>query len=1329
MMSQERVDHPQERRLVTVLFADLVGYTSVSETRDPELIQAILSLCFDRLSTEIKRFGGYVDKVVGDEIMALFGAPKAQEDDAGKAVAAALAMKRALEELTPQLTDRLGQGLSMRIGLNTGLVVTGAVGPGGYTVTGDAVNVAARLEKAAEPGAVLVGEMTRRLARRQFRWGDRQEFAVKGRTEAVACYCVETLAAAPVRLVPAPSDTPFVGREQHLQRIAELWSAVKAGPARVLHIGGEAGIGKTRLLAHHFATAGTPPQQVIYTRADTPPRTFGPLLQLLPSLQENLAPSFRERIEALARAHELADAPEVERDWLVEGLAEVIEALARNGPVALVLDDLHRADSATVDVVEKLLPRLAALPVLTLLLRQPKGRRLHGLPAADSITLEPLTEEQARVLVLAIAPDLSEERALDIVSQAGGNPLYIELLATAAAVSDGGRLPESIETAVVAHVDELDETSRQVLREASVFGQSFYEEPLKLATTVSERLYESLAQLCDVGLLDELSGVEHRGYQFRHSVVQQALYEGLLRRERAELHLRAAESLELVREEGMEVEPEQMAFHYREAGHTERAAAYYLAAGERADQLQAPSEAKSHRRAANRLLNMASLAGLYTAHRRPAGSTRAAAAALQALLALALVLPEFLLFATRRPQPNLLTLGLPFEVIDFNLSSVLLAVALGGLPLLLAGIVFAHLAVPVLMRRIVPPSVLIGVALGGWLLGLLSVLVGYGALAGLLRFNALDRLSSMYVGAATLRVLLGDYSLPLAVVFGTLVVAVAWTVLLRLQARGWARLRRAALGPKEIEEGRRWAALRQLGLLDAGGGVLVVALLACYQYGALPNSEARAGLQGGLFAGLMAVSSAVTIAGFLAASLAGRRLRAKTAAYQLGFFGFEVPLIMAIAFGLVAWFGMRQAVIVSANDVDTPGNIESFSRLIKLFPDVSMAYYLRGERYLAESDFEHAHADLDRAIELDGDFAASYLARGRVLIQEDDLESAVADGSRLVELRPDHPAGYAIRAWAEAKQGDVSASAEDFNMATRPLPADAEAWDAYFVRCLALAAVKDYERAEPDCLRVLELNPDHIVSLDQLALMAFNQGEYEEGVQYESRLLGVQTRSSTAWLNRGTAYRVMGRYEEAEADLTQAIELDADSTLAYSNRAIARLYLDLKAEALADANRAVELDESELYTRLYVARYSGEYEIAIKDATRLLELEGDPTAYLLSARGAAYVDSGQVERGLEDLNNALELDPHYTAGFDRRGYTYSLLGDYERAEADLDEALRGLATLPPEARAELHYHWALLFKAQGQLENARAEIDEARKLVEVPDVRRAIEELSRSLEG
>jgi tetratricopeptide (TPR) repeat protein len=234
-----------------------------------------------------------------------------------------------------------------------------------------------------------------------------------------------------------------------------------------------------------------------------------------------------------------------------------------------------------------------------------------------------------------------------------------------------------------------------------------------------------------------------------------------------------------------------------------------------------------------------------------------------------------------------------------------------------------------------------------------------------------------------------------------------------------------------------------------------------------------------------------------------------------------------------------------------------------------------------------------------------------------------------------------------------------------------------------------------------ELNRDHIVSLDQLALIAFEKGDFELGIEYTTRILAIQPDNAAAWLNRGTGYRVAGHYPEAEADLTRAIELQPDNTLAYSERAISRLYLDLKDDALADANKAVELDESQLYTRLFVARYSGQFGIAVADASVLLEREG-VTPYLLSSRGLAYVELGQFEPGMADLNATLEAEPQYSAGYDRRGYAYTLLEDYERAEADLDQALEGFAGLPPQARAELHYHRALLFKAQGELETARA---------------------------
>jgi hypothetical protein len=232
----------------------------------------------------------------------------------------------------------------------------------------------------------------------------------------------------------------------------------------------------------------------------------------------------------------------------------------------------------------------------------------------------------------------------------------------------------------------------------------------------------------------------------------------------------------------------------------------------------------------------------------------------QTVFALALVLPIFLLFAGRRPKPDLLTLGLPFEVIDVNLSSVLLAIAIGGLPLLLAGIVFAHVAAPLLMRRKVPLITLGAAAVGGWFLGLLSVIIGYGALVGLLRLNALDRVSSMYVGATTLRLLLGDYSLVLVAALGILVVSVTWTLLLRLQARGWKRLRRVPLKPQTTRKavvGRR-----------CGGGTTVWwsrsayrCLVGLLSNGIAMNGSSQTPLQSMWFAGAIVASCAVLVSG------------------------------------------------------------------------------------------------------------------------------------------------------------------------------------------------------------------------------------------------------------------------------------------------------------------------------------------------------------------------------------------------------------------------------------------------------------------------------------
>jgi tetratricopeptide (TPR) repeat protein len=636
------------------------------------------------------------------------------------------------------------------------------------------------------------------------------------------------------------------------------------------------------------------------------------------------------------------------------------------------------------------------------------------------------------------------------------------------------------------------------------------------------------------------------------------------------------------------------------------------------------------------------------------------------------------------------------------------------------------------MRRRAGWLVLLASVLFGWSLALFSVLVAFAALIGLMRLDLLDRLASIYVGAATLRTLLGDYTLLLLVLIGTLVVAAGWTAFFRLQALSWARARRSTVTPRQLDEGRRWAALRQVGLLlvvAAAGSVLGLLALAL---GLMPDGDA-----GGAGWALMAGFAFVAVIGLALYAWSRRRLQSAAPGYRGGLLGFEMPLLAALAFGLVAWFGMREAVIVSANNVDTPGSLAPFDRAVDLFPDFGLAFYLRGERYLARHGVTQDDADLvaaldnfTRAAELDGDFPATYLARGRVLVALGRYDEAIADADRLIELRPEHPGGYAVRALARAETGDLTGAGEDIAVATRPLPPDARGWDAHFIRCLALAAVERTDEAKEACSRVLEINPDQLVALDTLVLIAGDEGDYDAALGYADRALAISPDNARMWVNRGFIQRTLGNWEAADADLSRAIEIDPEDPRAYQDRAVVRLYLDRVAEALADADAGVLLDPSLYYTRLYVARYAGEHERAIADATNIIGAEGADSPnlpYLYSARGLARVEAGDASAGMQDLDEALRIDPEQAAIYDRRGYARYLLGDYAGAESDFNSGILRIGPLTPQGRAELYYHRALVLSATGRAAAAQTDLEEAAASVEIPLVRRQIDELQRNL--
>jgi tetratricopeptide (TPR) repeat protein len=359
----------------------------------------------------------------------------------------------------------------------------------------------------------------------------------------------------------------------------------------------------------------------------------------------------------------------------------------------------------------------------------------------------------------------------------------------------------------------------------------------------------------------------------------------------------------------------------------------------------------------------------------------------------------------------------------------------------------------------------------------------------------------------------------------------------------------------------------------------------------------------------------------------------------------------------------------------------------------------------------------------------------------------------VIELRPEHPAGYAIRAWARSELGDAAGALEDVQHILQPLPKNARAWDAYFVRCLALAKIGRVDEAEADCKQALKLNPGHIVSLDQLALIALTRGSietdkakadayYQEGIDYTTQILKVKKENAIAWANRGEAYSNLGNYEQAEADLTTAIELDPTYARAFIERGYARVFLDKPADALADEGQAVAIYQQDpkafeergqevavLYaTRLFVTLYAGEYQTAVQDATTLVD-QGSETPWVLSMRGQAHLELGELDAGVADLNRALVLDPEFTLALARRGYGAFLQGDLDRAQIDLDDAATRVATLGEQEEAELHYHRALLYQARQQLAQAQSEVTAAINLVQVPSARRAMEALQVALGG
>ena len=641
-----------ERRLVSVLFADLVGFTSASEDRDAEETRELLTRYFDTTRQIIERYGGTVEKFIGDAVMAVWGAPIAQEDDAERAVRAALDLVAGVSVLGQELgsTD-----LRARAGVLTGeaAVTVGADGQG--MVAGDLVNTASRVQSAAEPGTVLVGEATKRASEAAIAYEDTGTHELKGKAEPVQLWRASRVVGSrggEGRSVGL--EAPFVGRDREFRLVKDLFHAAADDKrASLVAVVGVAGIGKSRLawevekyldglvedvwwhrgrcLSYGDGVAYWALAEMVRMRAriaeDDPPDEA--LAKLRAAIEEQV-PDAEEREWVEPRLQHLlglTDRVAPDQEDLHSAWRLFFERMAETGPVVLLFEDLHWADAGLLDFIEYLLDWSRSHPIYVLTLSRPELGDRHPtfgtrIRSSTALTLDPLDDEAMDSLLQGLVPGLPEELRATIRGRADGVPLYavetVRMLLDRNLLEPEGdgykvsgsvdklEVPETLHALIAARLDGLDATERRVLEDAAVLGKTFATRGLAvLSGTAESDLEPLLASLVRKELLTvqtDPRSPERGQYGFLQALVQRVAYETLARKERKARHLAAATYFE--REAGLEPDEiaEVIAAHYLDAYATDpegddaaevkgHAREWLCRAGERAAALAAPQDA------------------------------------------------------------------------------------------------------------------------------------------------------------------------------------------------------------------------------------------------------------------------------------------------------------------------------------------------------------------------------------------------------------------------------------------------------------------------------------------------------------------------------------------------------------------------------------------------------------------------------------------------------------------------------------------------------------------------------------------------------------------
>jgi len=636
-----------ERKLVTVLFADVANYTSISEKLDPEEVHQIMDGCFKILMDEIHKYEGTINQFTGDGVMALFGAPVAHEDHAQRTCYAALSIQKALGEYGDKIRKDTGVEFKMRIGLNSGHVIVGAIGNDlrmDYTAVGDTTNLGSRMESMAGPGTILVSKNTHRLVRDFFKFEALGKIEVKGKKEPQEAFKlfktgeVETRIGASV----AKGLTRFVGRKNSMGALMDAFDKVKSGSGQVVGLVGEAGVGKSRLLLEMMNML----PQGEYSYLEGRCLDYGgsmpylPILDILRSyfdikegdreflikkkmeekildLDENLKgviPFFQELLSLKVDDEDFTKLePKEKRERTFEALRDLLIRESQNKPLVLAIEDLHWIDKTSEEFITYLIRWLTNTNILLILLYRPEYTHAWGSKSyynkigVDQLSTRTSAELAQSILEGAeVVPELKEL----IIGKTGGNPLFVEEL-THSLLENGSiqrkddqyvlsrkasdiQVPNTIQGIIAARIDRLEDNLKRTMQVAAVIGKDFAFRILQTITGMREEIKSYLLNLQGLEFIYEKNLFPELEYIFKHALTQEVAYNSLLLQRRKEIHEKIGKAIEELYPDRLDEFYEMLAYHATAAGQKERALRYLIRASERAHRAAAHLEEATH---------------------------------------------------------------------------------------------------------------------------------------------------------------------------------------------------------------------------------------------------------------------------------------------------------------------------------------------------------------------------------------------------------------------------------------------------------------------------------------------------------------------------------------------------------------------------------------------------------------------------------------------------------------------------------------------------------------------------------------------------------------